>query len=398
MSADRFNRLVGIYRSVQIVGNSRRGILSVRTEHELIEVNIVLSDPAEYGIVRSSVDGRAALVVGDAIEVELYDPRTAIGLLADSFDDVLRFQTGYVKESRYYLLPRQWASIDSLPPEIVVRYRAILSLVKLLEESSAYLDKDEQQLVFIDEGKFLLPVRYDAELLISVDLACVQSIMDRFGNDTHREQKLTVVAKAIQRICGPIKSTNRFEYLISQMQELLKQLDEGYRLYVADFSYEKILDQMETAKLEELAKIHKNFSDIQNQILGIPVATVVVATQLKESTGFDFAFWVNSAIMTGVWIFALLTNLVLRNQRHSLDALAAEIDRKERKVNIQYAKIKNIVGTIFPQLRRRLRDQRVAFWTVDLVVVVGVVLAHMMYFAITGSAYDLLHRYFHIFH
>ncbi|MCZ5662332.1 hypothetical protein O5623_28590 [Escherichia coli] len=61
----------------------------------------------------------------------------------------------------------------------------------------------------------------------------------------------------------------------------MKVIKKGYKVFVSGFSYEKILDQLRVAKIEEMGKIHKVFSDIQNQILGIPVATIIVATQMK---------------------------------------------------------------------------------------------------------------------
>jgi hypothetical protein len=53
--------------------------------------------------------------------------------------------------------------------------------------------------------------------------------------------------------------------------------------------------------------------------LGIPVATVLVATQLKLATNWGEAAWINSAILAGVWVFAVLMVFVMRNQRHTLD-------------------------------------------------------------------------------
>ncbi|EPY2903530.1 hypothetical protein ACXDBG_002151 [Cronobacter sakazakii] len=54
------------------------------------------------------------------------------------------------------------------------------------------------------------------------------------------------------------------------MQQLSESFQKGYKVFVSGFSYEKILDQLRVAKIEEMGKIHKVFSDIQNQILGIP--------------------------------------------------------------------------------------------------------------------------------
>lgn len=353
MSQESFKRLVALYRAITFAPGAREGSLTIADADQLHELQRLLAEPRQYGV--SLLDGRlpASLNVGETIRLHADDPRIGVGLLAERFEEVLAFPSGRIKEPRFYLLHQAWACTDNAPPEQVQRYRHILNFIKLLEESAAYLDKENQDLVYIDDGKFTMPLQYTAQDLTEVDIASLEALLSRFSQDTHREQKLTIVAKAIQKLCGARSAQQRFSGLLERLPELLKQFDEGYRLFVADFSYEKVLDQMETAKLEELAKIHKTFADVQNQILGIPVATIIVATQLKETSTVDAIFWVNSAILVGVWVFVILTWLVMRNQLHTLDALDDEIKRKQDKIEKDYAPVKDVVSGIFPKLEAR---------------------------------------------
>ncbi|EOG8379548.1 hypothetical protein [Pseudomonas aeruginosa] len=386
MSLERFNRLAVIYSDITFGAQSREGDLTIKNDDQLQSLKSLLAEPREYALFLLPERPTDALKVGETIRLRADDPRTGIGLLADEFDDVLNFPQGRIREPRFYLIPVAWASTGNAPPDQVQRYRHVLSLVKLLEECSAYLDKENQELVFIDDGKFIIPVTFSSRDLPKLDIASLQVLITRFGEDTHREQKITILAKSVQRICGAKPPQQRFADLLDRIPEVLKQFDEGYRLFVADFSYDKVLDQMETAKLEELAKIHKTFADVQNQILGIPVATIIVATQLKETDAINAIFWVNTAVLVGVWVFVVLTWLVMRNQLHTLDALDNEIQRKKVKIEKEYAPIRDVVGSIFPQLEARLRTQRCAFRTVDVVVTIGLILAHIMYFLLTDPA------------
>lgn len=386
MSLERFNRLAVIYSDITFGAQSREGDLTIKNDDQLQSLKSLLAEPREYALFLLPERPTDALKVGETIRLRADDPRTGIGLLADEFDDVLNFPQGRIREPRFYLIPVAWASTGNAPPDQVQRYRHVLSLVKLLEECSAYLDKENQELVFIDDGKFVIPVTFSSRDLPKLDIASLQVLITRFGEDTHREQKITILAKSVQRICGAKPPQQRFADLLDRIPEVLKQFDEGYRLFVADFSYDKVLDQMETAKLEELAKIHKTFADVQNQILGIPVATIIVATQLKETDAINAIFWVNTAVLVGVWVFVVLTWLVMRNQLHTLDALDNEIQRKKVKIEKEYAPIRDVVGSIFPQLEARLRTQRCAFRTVDVVVTIGLILAHIMYFLLTDPA------------
>lgn len=386
MSQQSFSRLVTIYRAIEFTPGTRDGRLVISDAEQLLILKSLLSDHHQYGISLSGEHLSDSLEVGAVIQLIVEDPRTGVGLLAEHFAEVLTFPAARIKEPRFYLFGNAWACTDDTPPEQVERYRLLLKFIRLLEESAAYLDKENIDLVYIDDGKFTIPLKYTSDDLAKIDLISLEALLARFVQDTHREQKLAIIGKAVQKLCGVKGLPQRFACLIENMPQLLKQFDEGYRLFVADFSYEKVLDQMETAKLEELTKIHKTFADVQNQILGIPVATIIVATQLKATSAVDAIFWVNSAILVGVWVFAILTLLVMRNQLHTLDALDEEIKRKQRKIETDYAQVKDVVSNIFPQLKNRLKTQRWAFRAVDLVIAFGLILAHVMYVALTQPA------------
>ena len=56
---------------------------------------------------------------------------------------------------------------------------------------------------------------------------------------------------------------------------------------------------MEAAKVDYVAKIHKTLIDIQGQLLAIPVATIIVASQLKSNQTCGVDFWTNIAVLAG---------------------------------------------------------------------------------------------------
>ncbi|GAA0189837.1 MULTISPECIES: hypothetical protein [Cupriavidus] len=190
----------------------------------------------------------------------------------------------------------------------------------------------------------------------------------------------------MRSVAGSAVPKKRFSTLLAHLSDLQKHFADGYRLFVADFSYDKVIDQIEAAKVEEIGKIHKAFSDIQNQILGIPVATVIVATQMKAADKVGYEFWVNTAVLIGCYVFVLLSALMLRNQLHTLDTLKTEITRKRNQMLDQYSEVADLVTGSFPALFARLRTQRIAFYFVGFVLFVGLVLSHVLYFALTQPA------------
>lgn len=383
MSRPGFEQLVSLYRVTRFRPGGRDGELPVSSPDQAELLRAILDDYREFGL-KLAPGQSETFGVGETVRVRAEDPRTGLGLLADTFDDILRFPGGRIREPRFFVIDQGGSSYDADPPPLLRRYRQVLDFVRLLGESAAYLDKEGQELIFLVDGKFSVPVAYTAADLDAVDSGSLDALLGRFTQDTHREQKLEILAKSIHAAGASVERAKRFACLLGDLPALLKKFDEGYRLFAADFSYEKIRDQLEATRLEETAKIHKTFSDIQNQILSIPVATIVVATQLKQAQAWDAAFWVNSAILVGVWVFVILTAYVLNNQLQTLNVIGDEIARKKAKTLVEkYANIQDIVAATFPKLEERLETQRGAFKVVRGVVIVGLVLAHVMYVALT---------------
>lgn len=398
MSQAKFDQLVALYRAVEFRANSRQGSLSIANDEQRDLIAGMLSaDNDEYGlrIIQGNAD---ALRVGGVVELEVNDPKISIGIVATDLDDLLVAPKARIREpARYFVVSEKFRNSDQPVPDSIERYRNLLKLIALLKQAAAYLDKETGELVFIHDGKYELPIQFAAADLQRMDIASISRLLESFENDTHRDQKLAILAKSVQSVCNTVKPKERFGLLLEHLPELLKSFSEGYRLFVADFSYDKIVNQLEVAKLEEIGKIHKTFADIQNQILGIPVATIVVATQMKAASAVGYEFWINTAVLVGCWVFAILSVFVLRNQLHTLNAIGDEVARKKQQMLKDYKSVENLITKSFPFLETRLRAQRWAFYVVDLILVVGLILSHVVYFVLTDPARIWVSKFFSVF-
>lgn len=394
MKTTKFDTLlVPLYRQTLLRGaGAREGVLTLATAELVDAFNKVQQDERRFGIVVRE-DVGAGVAVGASIAVELGDPATGLGLLADTFDDVLQFPRGRSVVPRFFWLEHGLAYSDdglkTVAPFPV--YKQVVDFVALLAKAAAYFDKDTEELVFLKTGKVSLPVKYTTADLRSLDTTALQALQDQFvSSDKLVEQLLPILADAVvKHVCG-LEPSRRFASLLAHLPDVLKDFDDGRRLYVASFSYEKVRSQLEADMLDELARINKTFADVQGQILGIPVATVLVATQFKVATTWGQEAWVNTAVLLGVLVFVVLANFVMRNQLHTLTALEIEIKRKKEKVLSEYALIQDMVSGTFPKLEARLRLQRRAFVVVQGILVIGFFAAFAMYLAMTEPAKRLL--------
>jgi hypothetical protein len=379
--------LLPLYRAAVFADGQTRATIAITSDQILRALSDALEKTEKFGVALAPGE-TIEPAVGVSVSLDFGDPRTGLGLLAGTFADVLRFPGGTVATPKYFLIDKRVAYSDVALLNIpeAVRYGKALDLVQLLGASAAYFDKDSPELVFLKEGKVSVPVSYQVEDLLAIDVPALDSLLSRFQDSTHLDQKRAMLTESVLKQCAGVEPQRRFAVLLSHLKEALKSFDESYRLFMADFSYEKVRDELQSAKIEELTKIHKTFSDVQGQILGIPVATVLVATQMKVAATWDAVAWINCAVLAGVWVFAVLMVFVMRNQRHTLDAIDQEIKRKKQKIETTYAPVKDLVTEIFPVLVKRLHMQRCAFITVDIVVVAGLILAHIMFFAMTEPA------------
>ena len=319
-------------------------------------------------------------------------------MLASDLDVLLRSIKAHVEERKnYFLIDSKYAPGDQAVPCEIQRYKSLLGFVQLLKEGAAYLEIEREELIFIHNGKFSLPVIYCKADILSIDESAMEAIKMAFSNDIHREQKLAILADAAINLVKGVPSAERFQRLLAHLPELQKKFSDGYNLFASSFSYDKIRDEVETAKVEYTGKIHKVFSDIQNQVLGIPIASIVVATQMKDAgakTATTYEVYVNSAVLLGCWIFVLLTGLLIWNQQHTLKVLKGEINRQKELMHKKHHVVAPIFDDVFFVLNKRLSTQYFVLWTVAAILIIGLILAHVVYFSLTPVAFSWLKSFF----
>ncbi|MEN5081010.1 hypothetical protein ABE438_00860 [Bosea sp. TWI1241] len=386
MAETTFDRLLGIYRNTTFAAGAREGEVTIVSEdaiallREADESQEVANDTGLF----PDVD-LAGLKVGDRVKVEFRPPRTGIGLLVENFDALLMTPEARSKEpSAYFVIAGKLEPSTEPASDFQTRYRKAIAVVGLLSEAASYLDRTRQELVFFREGKFVVPIRYDAADLRRFEVADAERLLALFEDVVHHDQKLSILTEAVAHLTESQPAAARFAYLLTNVGTVADEVRDGYRLFASSFSYNRIRSEVEAAKLEFVAKIHKTFVDIQGQLLGIPVATVIVASQLKVANACGLDLWTNVAVLAGAWIFVLLLLLAIVNQWLTLTALKDEIDRQKRKLVSDYAAISDKFTPIFSGLAGRIVWHRIGLFVVAIVATLGVAFATFAYLRLTG--------------
>lgn len=378
-----FRDLVDLYRMTKFNEAKSGGTITVSSDDVRLCIEDILQSPDDFGITLES--GKVAN--GEEIIIHITQPKLRLGQLHESFDDYLMNGKNRIKEAKsYFIIEDNYYNKDTNTPVIISKYRSLLRVVGLFKECSAYLDEKNFELVILDSNVLKIPISYDRSIFNNFSIEKVTDFLALFAQDTHRDQKLKILANTIKSMCETKTRDSSFVYLFNDFKQLTDSFNKGYSVYVSGFSYEKIIDQLRVAKIEEMGKIHKVFSDIQNQILGIPLATLIVATQMKLADGWDAQAFINTIVILGAFFFTAMVVFAVFNQWQTLNAISEELNYKKSQAETNYNAIYSDIRETFGSLRTRIIIQRAVFFALGIFVAVGVFLALKFYFVLTPFA------------
>ncbi|MEX0447962.1 hypothetical protein [Xenorhabdus sp. SGI246] len=388
-----FKQLTELYKKMNFFKEDPHiASLLLKNQLDCDLLNELLGNPKEYGIELKEGS------ISPQKNVILYvdPPRTGLGALYDDYAALFYPQKNLYKEPpNYYIKEVKFFSADHDIPKLIVNYRAVLSFLSLLKESSAYFDESSYEIVFFDSELFKISINYSYNTIQELNKDDLDSLISYFDDDTHREQKLNILIKSMQTITENVQLTSIFEYILNNIRLLRFQFEKGYRVFVSAFSYDKVMDQLRIAKVEEMGKIHKVFSDIQNQILGIPVATIIISTQMKPTKSWNYQAIINSSVLFGCLIFVFLVVLMLCNQLQTLKTIKEEIDHRKQQIKKEYSSIEGDISGVFLSISNRLRIQSIAFFIIFMILVLGLILTFLVYCYLTGPICEYIYPIIH---
>ncbi|WP_294338076.1 hypothetical protein [uncultured Sphingomonas sp.] len=379
-----FDDLVEIYRHTQF-GADGEGALTIASQAILDHLGAIDADPRLYDDVQIGLLDDAPPVLGAKVRIAVGHPRHSLGLLVRDFDALFQApRAAFEEPSRYYVVDPGYASGDLPAPATLARYRALLDVVAILRDAASYVDEVQRELVFIGAEKTVVPIAFRAADLGTDLEENVARLKRVFHDPLHGDEKREILATAVVQLVGGLRQSVRFPHLVRNLDAVCDEVDKGYRLFVSSFSYSKIRDDVETARIEFVGKIHKTIVDIQGQLLGIPVATIVVASQMKSATGCGLPFWTNTAVLLGAWIFVALLAIAIVNQWHTLTVLDTEIRRQQQRITDDYALVSGEFADQFEDLIGRIWWHRAALGAVGGVAGLSALLATVAYLMLTA--------------
>jgi hypothetical protein len=328
------------------------------------------------------------LKVGDALRLGFGSPKTSIGLLVESVDALLKNRevAAAVVDYKWYVFEEDTASWE-VDNDLCKRLDLVKRLIAALELSATLFDHRKTTLIFIRGGRFDVPVQYSAAALKSIDVVAAETLINEIGReDGHSKQRREICCTAVCELLASTTAESRFSELLNRMKDLRTRFEEGYKLFASSFSFEKIREEAETVRIEYTTKIHKTLADIQGQLLGIPVSTIVVATQFKDVATTPDHLWINIAVMTGATIFCFLLWMALWNQKHSLDVIADEVKRHEDGLKRQSEELAAKLSDVFVKLQARVFWHEVALAIIFFISIAAWLVGFAVFWMLSRSS------------
>ena len=333
MAKITFDQLIHVYKNTAFDPSGNSGRIHIADESILETLKYVDSNDSAFEDAGFLLKGESdELKVGDSVDAEISAPRLGLGLLAKDMDGVIAAPANRIREpSRWYVIGDRHAYNDGTIPEAVTKYRLALRLGRAVAEAAAYIDQYQAEATFIGPGRLRIPITYKMADLATLNSTVIDELDSFVFEKIHKDQKSAILATNIIELCRNQPEAERFKFIITHLRELVTRAQEGYKLFASEFSYERIKDKTEDAINDYTNKIHKTFHDIQNQVMGVPVATVIVATQFKAATKCGAEFWANFAIAIGATLFVSLLTLAIYNQLMTLGNINDDLKRQKEK-------------------------------------------------------------------
>lgn len=380
-----FDQLIPVYRNTAFNAAGNGGRLYIADEAVLDTLKAIFFDDSAYEDAAISIISDAEnFHVGFPVDIEISAPRLGLGQLARDTDGLIAAPANRIAEPRrYYVIGERYAYNDPTIPESITRYRNALRLVKALSEAAAFVDPHHAEATFLGPGRLRIPIAYKIADLGPITSGLLDELESFVFEKIHKDQKMAILASNVIELCRLQPEEHRFRHLLVHLRELVAKTQEGYKLFASEFSYEKIKGKAEEAIGEYANKIHKTFHDVQNQVMGIPVATVIVAFQLKQADKCGVEYWGNLAVSSGASLFVVLLTMAIWNQFMTLSSIKDDLSRQSQKLETDYAAVSAQFLVIYEKLTWRILLHRLILTAVLVICWAGVIMTWFIYNRVT---------------
>ncbi|AMQ88327.1 hypothetical protein [Marinobacter sp. LQ44] len=318
--------------------------------------------------------GALRLNVGQEKNLSFLSDQKSEIFVARSIDDLMSHNTYRSKSPERVLLfkPFDFYGLHDEPEGYLLKtYVKVVSLISIIDSIADHEDKSsgEKTLIFLSSEKIEIPIVYGSQDFREWEK--YQDFVELFSDKAHRKQKSTVFKKVISDALRDVDAAERFSYFLANFDRLVTRIHQNYDLYVSEFSFERIRKKNKAEIAQHLVRINSVFSDIQTQLLTLPIAGLLAAGQMEAGSSGSIK---NLSIVAAALSFAFLLSFVLRNYFSSLKTVKSEIDSQKNSLKEEYKVFASSFEEDYQVVDGRYKSQRRLGRAVDFAVSITLVI------------------------
>lgn len=325
--------------------------------------------------------------IGLEVTLSLDVPQTRQAFFAENLQDMVSSGHSYTSPNHFYIYDIDYLSTDSNIVDDVAKYLSVLDFVDFMntriEHDHLETLPDKNLVVYFlnSQRKLSLPLQYDfnALLLDSKELSSsIQKLRHHFAEPFHSLDKQQLFKATLINHLQFQGESDRFSFLINRLSEFTKAFEDNYELFVSQFSYEDEIDNIYEQRRLYSAKLNEILSGIQTKLLAIPLPFLIAGTQLNPPSVENHIIS-NSFVLAGIFAFLIIIVLLLKAQLTLLSAIENEISAKKIRLENDFPKLSEEVGSEFYELDLMAREVRRYIIIVGALAVLSFIFSTIIY-------------------
>lgn len=263
-------------------------------------------------------------------------------------------------------------------PEDLVKFYNMTKLFDSICKVSDYINSnhDGKSCILYFKEQIEITNQYNVDQLVALNN--LDGFIQEFIEDNiHREQKRGIVRNVIFELYNNKVDISK---VAQDFDTFFKKVRDGYELYISEFSFETFKNELDELKRDYILKINKIFTDVQNQVLAIPLATIVATSQMKKISGDYSNLLINIFIVLGIFLFSFILKMVLSNQYNSLNLIKDELDFKLLKVrNMTTSSHKENFKNTIDHLIERNDDVEKNIYRIEIILYISIFISLVVF-------------------
>ncbi|WP_227515317.1 hypothetical protein [Acinetobacter baumannii] len=229
----------------------------------------------------------------------------------------------------------------------------------------------------LDLAKVYNDLSLDQSLKNFIDWLSIESSSNDQGLtnalEVHKSERYSIAASEFVDHLITFEKNERVFSLLKNIDTIYQSTLSKYSLYLEDFKYSKFTDKITKHSEEFLNRVNKVISDLQSQILAIPLAISLI-TVFKENEK------VNVYIYAGFLIYLIMVFYACCQQAYNLIHIKAQIN--------QFNEYANLPKDLSPEWKKEIKPVKTKiFWHESFLVLVALFIGFLIGICIINIPY-----------